>query len=802
METGKDVIPYFRNNMKEGSEMFWRILKKDLKRKKTMNIILLLFIILCSMFAAAAVNNIIAVTGGIEHYFDAAGVPEAMVYIEGESGLEDEIADLPGVSEAKTEHWLAFPDSGCCEYNGRKLDNFIGMLIGISDKEMGINYFSEENEMIRDVEKGSFYATKVFTKDLDISVGDYVEFTMGETTRRLRYAGRLKGALFGNDAASNPFILFDSEDYDCFMSDETAGIMPISRTYVRTTDTDKVEEWADGVEKASFSVRETHKKIYLYDMFAAYIMLTISIVLMITAFVVLRFTIGFTISEEFREIGVMKAVGIGNGSIRSLYIIKYLALSLIGAAVGFVCSIPLTDAMLKTVSENMVLGSENSSVMGLLSVAAVVVIILLFCYGCTRSVKKLSPIDAVRNGETGERFKKKSGLRLGRSKLPATGFLSLNDVLSAPKRFGIITVVFTLCLLLITLMSNCAQTLSSDKLLWLFEVPECHAHNIDTEPLAEMMAGQRTYTDIIEENDRMLADNGIPGKCTMTVGTYGDTVHGDKKVKIYYSAVKGADDFEPRIDEGSAPQKNDEIAMTVSALEHLDAHIGDKVTADIGGKKYDFIITGRYSAFAVDSAFLYKDFDLSNELSLGSMGVQMRFDGDPDKETINGYIEKIKEATGSKKIYSSADFVKTMTEVSDTLSAIKRLMMAITVIVTVMIVILMERSFISKEKSEIALMKAIGITDGSVIGQHTLRFVIVSILACLLATAVLMPVSNWLMNTICLLIGDVSGIRCAVDPAEVLLIAPAILIGVTVIGSFLTALYTRTIKSADAAGIE
>ena len=43
------------------------------------NIILLLFVILGSMFAAAAVNNIIAVTGGIEHYFDAADVPDITV---------------------------------------------------------------------------------------------------------------------------------------------------------------------------------------------------------------------------------------------------------------------------------------------------------------------------------------------------------------------------------------------------------------------------------------------------------------------------------------------------------------------------------------------------------------------------------------------------------------------------------------------------------------------------------------------------------------------------------------------------
>ena len=30
--------------------MFWRILKKDLKRKRAMNVILLVFIILASMF--------------------------------------------------------------------------------------------------------------------------------------------------------------------------------------------------------------------------------------------------------------------------------------------------------------------------------------------------------------------------------------------------------------------------------------------------------------------------------------------------------------------------------------------------------------------------------------------------------------------------------------------------------------------------------------------------------------------------------------------------------------------------------
>ena len=52
----------------------------------------------------------------------------------------------------------------------------------------------------------------------------------------------------------------------------------------------------------------------------------------------------------------------------------------------------------------------------------------------------MKPIDAIRNGETGERFRKKSYIKLGKSKLPAMTFLALNDIVSSPKRFSIITI--------------------------------------------------------------------------------------------------------------------------------------------------------------------------------------------------------------------------------------------------------------------------------------------------------------------------------------------------------------------------
>ena len=141
--------------------MFWRILKKDLKRKKTMNIILLLFVILCSMFAAAAMNNIIAVTGGIEHYFDAADVPDVIVRVlfSGENDLEEKIGEIACVKEIRIERYLYVASSKYFRHNGKKLENFTNIAFLLSDREMAIKYFDENNHIIESVDKGCFCRT-------------------------------------------------------------------------------------------------------------------------------------------------------------------------------------------------------------------------------------------------------------------------------------------------------------------------------------------------------------------------------------------------------------------------------------------------------------------------------------------------------------------------------------------------------------------------------------------------------------------------------------------------------------------
>ena len=76
--------------------MYLNILKKDLKSKKTMNMILLVFIILATMFVASGLNNVFTVMNGTDYYLDKAEIGDFVVITMGNesTGYADGIPRL------------------------------------------------------------------------------------------------------------------------------------------------------------------------------------------------------------------------------------------------------------------------------------------------------------------------------------------------------------------------------------------------------------------------------------------------------------------------------------------------------------------------------------------------------------------------------------------------------------------------------------------------------------------------------------------------------------------------------------
>ena len=788
--------------------MFWRLLKKDLKRKKAMNIILLLFVVLCSMFASASINNIIAVVGGLDYYFEKAELGDYFI-IERSTGGEDTISKILKHSENVSGYRTYNVVNASCDdlkTDSGKLMEFsnIALICDINNTKQ--NFFGMDNEVITDVEKGKVYITGSVPKREGVKIGERFYVELGDTKLSLEVAGFAKDALLGSEMMGNPRLLINSADFETLTADET--IHTYSCGHVYDIDTDNAAALESELNEQNGMLfsgdRDLIKMTYIMNMLVAAIILVVSAGLLIVSFVVLRFTIRFTIAEEFREIGVMKAIGLNNSSIRMLYLVKYLGITLAGAVIGYFGSVPFGNLLLKSVSENMVLGNDNGMIIGVVCCIAVVLIIMLFGWSSTRRIEKLSAIDAVRSGQTGERFRKRSLLSLGKSKFGSTGFLALNDVTSEPKQYGILTAAFAICTALVMILAVTANTLDSGSLLYLLSITESDVYMNDSTRAMEIIAGAKTIRETEDEIVNILAENDMPGNVYLE-GWYKLPVTA-KNGSFQINFLKCADTVTTDYDytDGSAPMKPDEIAVTKQISDKLGAKIGDRITVNIGGKESEFIITAYFQCFnnLGECARFHQDVEIADDLMTTCFAYQINFDDDPDKTVIDERIEQLKVIFDNKNIFDTKGFVKDCTGVGDTIAAVKDLVLILSLIIVVLLAVLMERSFISKERSEIALLKAVGFGSGSVILYHAMRFGITVLTGIVAASVLLMPLTKLIMDPIFGMMGAIGNIEYQFNALEIFGAYPVIIFCVTVLSAALTALYTKTIKASDTASIE
>ena len=134
--------------------MFLRILKKDIKRKKTMNIILLIFVILAVTFMASSANNLITVSTALDHYLEKAGIPDYWFATMNSSDTArfEEFAEENGYEyhilrmiQIETKNVLI---------EGKKLDYSSTLVFsGLG----GIKIFDKNNEEITHINDGEIY---------------------------------------------------------------------------------------------------------------------------------------------------------------------------------------------------------------------------------------------------------------------------------------------------------------------------------------------------------------------------------------------------------------------------------------------------------------------------------------------------------------------------------------------------------------------------------------------------------------------------------------------------------------------
>jgi len=789
--------------------MFFEILKRDLKRKKTMNFIIFIFVIMSVTFVCSSVTNLSGTFNSLDKYFADAGVGDfiALERAQGAEKSAEEIArELPYVNEIKSEEVL-YNVEGIKVKSGEIIKVAEIVMISSFDRRINKFYYSDKNLEITDIPKGGVYLRKSALETLNSDVGDTLTVTIDGIEKEFKILGVLKDAFFGGSLMDTPRFLISEEDFSAFLKGENIDQYLGSIDYFYSDNTDDLrKELSECTNIAFMDTKGTMKITYLMEMVVAGMLMIVSICLIIIALFILKFTISFTISEEFREIGIMKAIGIPSAGIRMLYLVKYLALTLLGAVIGFICSFPFSNLLMEKTKETIVISDEGSMMLSVVSAIVVVAVVMFFGFRSTRLIKKYTPVDAIRNGSTGERYKKKGFLKLSKSGSRPAPFMAFNDILSGLKRFMVMIITFSIGILLVMIVLNCISTLKSEKLVRWFGVTEADVYLSSTKNITDYHNenGKELLQDELENIRILLQENGMPAKVGAEVLFNYALKKGDRKANsmAFLGVNTDTNDYDNYV-EGSAPQNPKEIALHYMLLENLNAAIGDTVTVTDPDGSRDYIVSGIFETMTNrgEGVRFHQDDDRNYLYMNGIWGIQIKFTDNPSDKEKTARIEKMKELLPDYEIYTPSGFTDKTIHSAAYLDDTRWLVLLVVILINILVAVLMEKSFLTKERGEIACLKALGFRDSSIVFWQTLRVFIVMLISTVIAIALNNPVCQISVGGI---FKGMGAKKIIFDPnvLESYVIYPGIIIAATLFGVFLTAMSVRNISANEINSIE
>ena len=458
------------------------------------------------------------------------------------------------------------------------------------------------------------------------------------------------------------------------------------------------------------------------------VLVLIAVLVIVVTFLSIRFTLIAKIEEDYKEIGVLKAIGVRVARIKKLYLAKYGVITGVSCVLGFLVSLPLQTPFMSNI--RLYMGESNrpflGALVGLLGVLVIFGVVMLYVNGMLRRFHKISAVQAVRFGGPQEKSKLFRHFRLSNNRLFSRNiFLGIKDVLSRKKLYITMLLVLIISSFLMIVPQNINSTISAKNFITYMGMGICDV-NIgvmqtqveDVTEKAEQIAKALREDTNVEKytsfTSRMLerrADNGSMQKLRVTFGDYA-------AFPITYS-------------KGRAPQAETEIALSALNAEDLEKGIGDEIILIVHGVQKHLTVCGIYSDVTNGGRTAQAVFNANNEAVL-SINIAVTFrDRQSVKEAISLYREQFTYAkiTGIKE--STQQMFGSM---QDAIQATSVVAIGATVLLTLLVTVLFIRMLVAKDHYPLAILKSMGFTDEDLRKQYLSRSITVLVLGISIGT--------------------------------------------------------------------
>lgn len=775
--------------------MIFKILSRDLKRKKSINLILFIFIIIASMLMAGSANVLYTTSAAIDRMLDEANVADMTIIAFEKAGVTEKITGWVKNSElvasyTKDDALLFMMDS--LEQDGKGIvdDQDAGTSCLIPVPEVNGLLFDQEDRLL-ELDRGEIAIPMSFHKKYDIDIGEQLDISADGQVRSFRVVKYTKDIIMGSDMNSMKRFVLSVEDFSAYVTQESKELIPLGLWSVESRSEVEYKALAgqfghEAIEVLAIMGTDDIVLSYFVSQLVAAVMIIVSASLILIAFFILRFTIVFTIQEDYRSIGVMKGIGIRSRAVRRIYLVKYFALSVVSGVIGFFLSFIYARVMLKSVADLfLVSGNQFSLLFSILGAVGVVAVSMLFSVLCTRRINKVSVVEAIRMGNTGERFSKAKKISLSKKKhLHSSDFMAISDLVNGFKKFAVLAVTFILGTLLIIIPLNMINTLKDkDAMIELFGNAPNDVLVINKEIYRCLLSGDEAGLDREKRRiEGLFEAEGYPAKIYVEMGVSANFFTDNEAESINGTMIKVKDyDLEqyPFLS-GSAPILPNEAAVTTKIAETFGVSLGDTISVQSSGTIDRFVITALYeSMMNFGSHIRVADSFDTEAANLSTVNILGILDRRPDD--IGAVVEKMKSAHPDLTISTGEDmydrYIGGTVEVID---GMKNLIVAVMLGIIFLITGLVVRLLISRETSEIALLKSIGFRNAALRRWQVVRISIVLVISIIFGTLIAGPIGGTVINSIFGALG-VSRVAQVINPMEVYLIYPAILLISTVL---------------------
>ncbi|WP_026892991.1 ABC transporter permease [Lacrimispora aerotolerans] len=511
------------------------------------------------------------------------------------------------------------------------------------------------------------------------------------------------------------------------------------------------------------------------------VILLISALVVLIAFLCIRFTLLEKMEEEAREIGVMKAIGMRTSDLKKLYLGKYAVIGGAGCLLGSAVSLWFSGAALKNIRQTIGEGGNNLLAIGL-GAAGILVIycfILIFVNNVLRRIGKQSAVYAIRFGGAGETRGSLGRLSLSNQMFFSTNvFLGIKEVLWRKKLYVTMLFVIIASAFIILVPMNLHHTISSPEFSTYMGIGRSDfLIRIQNTPGEE-------EKEIIQ---RLKEDQEVAEYAVLTTKRfYARSASGSvEPLKI---ELGNHTTFPVQYVKGKPPEAEGEIALSVLNGNEWKKQVGDTLVLVEDGMEKQLVVSGIYSDITNGGKTAKASFEGAGEKSMWTtISVKLAPGVSISKKT-----GEYGESFGFAKISGIDEYI--LQTFGPTIRAVGKaasIGMVSALFMILLVTMLMMKLLLAKEKYSIAVMKSLGYTFKDLSVQYITRFLVILLLGVLLGTVLANTLGEAMAGALIASFGA-AAFRFVIDPVSAYLIMP-LLMGSTVLMA--TLLGTSGIRS-------